>query len=173
MKPLTSSFLLMCLCVPLAAGEIDQKRRVKEAAQAMADAFFKADFEKFARYTNPLLLKEVGGRDEMIAGLKAGLADMKARGVEIRSYQVAEPSSLAGEGKDRFAIVPTTLVMTLPGTKVTMNSCLIGASEDAGKTWTFLDGAKATPQTIRKFLPNFPETLKLPAQQPPLVEKTR
>src|SRR5262249_10246076 len=104
----------------------------------------KGDFEKFADYTNPQLLKRLGGRDRVIARLKAELKEMRARGATIRSFKVGDPTGRAAAGQKCFALVPGTVVVTVPGAKFTMNSFLVGISEDAGRTWTFLDGAQAT-----------------------------
>jgi hypothetical protein len=53
MRQLTCSLLLLCACLPLATGEADPKKRVKQTAQAMADALLDSDYEKFTDYVRP------------------------------------------------------------------------------------------------------------------------
>jgi hypothetical protein len=173
MKPLTGSFLFLFICLPLAAGDADSKQAVKSQAQEMASAFAKGDYEKFVGYTHPKLVKLIGGQEKMIEVVKSSLAGMKSRGFTIQSYTVGDTTGMVAKGADRFAIVPATMIVNASGATVTTNSFLVGISEDGGKHWTFLDGAKATPQNIRILVPNYPEELKLPEKQRPVIEKTR
>jgi hypothetical protein len=173
MKQWIGSFVLVCACLPLAAGEAGQKRRVKEAAQAMAAAFLKEDYEKFADYMPAALVKLAGGREKLVAKIKDSMAQMKDRGIKLLSYTVDDPTGLSGMGDERFAVLPYTMVMTLPGAKVTMKAPLIASSEDGGKRWKFIDAQKKSAEEIRKILPNFPADLKLPPPQEPVVEKLK
>src|SRR2546421_3677020 len=135
MKQLIGSFVLLCACLPLAAGEAGQKRRVKEAAQAMAAAFLKGDYEKFADYMPSGVIKLAGGREKLVAKIKESMTQMKDRGVKLLSYTVDDPTGISGKGDERFAVVPYTMVMTLPGAKYTVKAPLVASSEDGGKRW--------------------------------------
>ncbi len=172
MYRLIGSFVLLGACLPLAAGEADQKKRVKDAAEAMAAAFIKGDYEKFVDYMPAAVLKLAGGREKLAAKLKESMTQMKAKGVKILSYTVSEPTALSGKGDERFAVLPYTMVMTLPGAKYTLKAPLVGTSEDGGKSWKFIDAQKKSAEEIRKILSNFPADLKLPPPQEPVVEKT-
>src|SRR4051794_18527634 len=48
----------------------------KRDANAMNQAFVKGDFETFAKYAYPGVLKKMGGKRKLIATLQQGLADM-------------------------------------------------------------------------------------------------
>jgi hypothetical protein len=122
MKPLIGSVLLLCACLPLAAGEAGEKGRAKSAAQAMADAFIKQDYEKFADAMYPRLLKQVGGREKVIAALKETAADMKSKGIKLQTYKVSDPTGISGKGDKRFAVLPYKMVMTGPKVKSSWRS---------------------------------------------------
>jgi hypothetical protein len=169
MRHLTGAVLLVCACLPSAAGEADVKQRAKASAQEMADAFTRQDYEKLVGYTNPEVVKLLGGRDKAAAAVKTALAQLKAKGLVVRSYKIQD-ATVAGEGARRFAVVTSVLVLDGPGKRVTSPTFLVGASEDSGKTWTFVDGAQANERTIPQFIPDFPKGLKLPARQKPKVE---
>jgi hypothetical protein len=170
MKQLTGSLVLLCACLTLTAGEADLKRRVQEQAQAMADAFRKGDVEKFVGYLNPKLFKLAGGRDKLVAKMKAFLEEMKGKGLALKSYKTEIPDAILGQGQERFAVVPYTLVMTLSGKRITQRAALVAASADGGKRWTFLDAQGKTPENVRALLPNLPKEVKLPAPQAPVIE---
>jgi hypothetical protein len=173
MRQLTGSLLLLCACLPLAAGEADQKKRVKQEAQAMANAFLKGDYETFADYMHPATVREVGGRAKLLDGVKAFAAKMKARGMKVQSYKVGDCTDLVGKEKEWFAVVPYTQVMTAPGVRYTTKGYLVGASANGGKTWNFTDISKKNLRRVREIVPNFPEDLKLPDLPDPVIEKTK
>lgn len=172
MPKIAGSLVLLCACVPLLAGEADHKKRSKAIAQEMADAFFKSDYEKFAKYVNPALIKLVGGREKLLATMKTALEKMEAGGIKLVSCQVMDATGFATQGRERFVILPSTTVVSAPGAKITVKSFWVGASDDAGRTWTFLEGGKLNAENLKILLPNFPEDLKLPATTAPIIEKT-
>jgi hypothetical protein len=173
MKPFIGAALLLCACFPLTAGEAEEKGRVKKAAQQMADAYREGDFEKFADATYPGLVKRLGGRKKMVAKLKEMAAEMKSKQINLKSYKVNDPIQLAGTGDSRFAIVPYTMVMTSPMAKYTLKGFLVGASRDGGKSWTFIEGKDTTAEGVRKTIPDFPDSLKLPMREPLGIDKTK
>ncbi|MCI0459023.1 MAG: hypothetical protein L0Z62_18860 [Gemmataceae bacterium] len=158
---------------PLVAGEADQKRRAKEEAQAMMNAYFKGDLEKFVGYLPPRLVDLAGGREKLLATMNSVLEQAKALGLKIQSVEVGDPVTLVGKGKTVFAVIPTTQVMAGRGVKITERNHLIGSSTDGGQRWTFVRRAKKNREELRKVLPDLPEDLKLPAPQERTIEKTK
>ncbi len=171
MTRLTGSLLVLGVALPLCAGEIDLRPRVKAAAQEIASAYLREDFGKYVAYTNPKVLQRLGGRDKMIGVLQTTVADMKAKGFRVKSYTVGEPGEVVGEGSERFAIVPTVTVMAVPKAVMTLKTFLVAASSDGGQSWSFIDGTETTEQEIRQLLPNLPPEVRLPRKQAPVVEK--
>jgi hypothetical protein len=172
MPKIAGPLVLLCVCVPRLAGEADHKKRSKAIAQEMTDAFLKSDYEKFAKYVNPALIKLAGGREKLLATMKIALEKMEAGGVKVVSFQVLDATDFATQGRERFVILPSTTIVSAPGTKVTIKSFMVGASDDGGRTWTFLEGGKLNAENLKILLPNFPEDLKLPATTAPIIDKT-
>ena len=48
-----------------------------------------------------------------------------------------------------------------------MSGFLLGVSNDRGKTWTFIEAEKLTPENVRLVLPTYDPRLKLPARKEP------
>jgi len=86
-------------------------------------------------------------------------------------YNVAAPAPFQKEGAKLFAVVPTTLEMTIKNTgRVRSKGYLLGISEDHGKTWTFVDGSGLkTKEAREKALPELHEKLKLPDWEAPQI----
>ena len=66
-----------------------------------------------------------------------------------------------------YAILPETIVLSMPGGVKTAKGCLVGISDDGGKTWSFVDG-QAGDQVIRGFVPELPKDLKIPEREEPV-----
>jgi hypothetical protein len=136
-------------------------------AQRMMSAFLKGDLEAFAGYTHSNVIKMNGGKHQMLDLLKKGLGEMKKQRVSFESAQVQRPAQVVHAGKELHTVLPMNLVMRKPEGRFLVRSFLIGVSPDAGKTWSFVDGARITAENVHKVLPDFNDRLRLPAKQPP------
>jgi hypothetical protein len=105
--------------------------------------------------------------------MEATMKEMKAQGVQFRSATFDNPSDVVVKNSELFAIVPFSLVVSVPQGTVTQKLFMIATSIDKGRTWTFIDGGNVDPKTLKDVLPNFPPTLKLPARQEPVLQTTR
>ena len=145
---------------------------VRKQAQACADAMLKGEFTKFIDMTHPKLVELMGGRDKMIESLKKGTTQMKAQGTTIVAFNVSAPTEVIPNGKEgQLAIVPTHFELKAGKTKITQAGYLLGCSSDAGRTWTFIDGAGVTDaSSLKPFLGEVPKDLKLPAKTQPVIE---
>ncbi len=115
----------------------------------------------------------MGGKAKMVAEMQATMKQMKAQGVQFQSATIDNPSDVVMKNSELFAIVPFSLVVSVPQGTATQKLFMIATSMDKGRTWTFVDGGNVDPRTLRDLLPNFPPTLKLPARQEPVLQKTR
>jgi hypothetical protein len=169
---LAAPLMLLGLCgASSAAPEAKPEQAAKASAEEAAQATIKGDFGKLADLTYPRIVEKVGGRDRMIATLESGLKDMKSKGYAFRSAKVGDPSPAVAGGPELFTVIPMTLVMKAPGGTLTVQGFMLGISGDMGKTWTFVDGAKADNEEFKKLLPNLPPALKLPKPEKPVFRK--
>jgi hypothetical protein len=140
----------------------------------MYDAFLCGDLERFASYTDPGLLKLVGGKEKLIATIEAGRPKMAADGIGFKSNEIGEVTQLVEAEGELQALLPRDQLMTMPGGEVHLLGYLLGVSRDAGKTWTFVDAEKLTPENVRMVFPNYNPRLKLPGRmEPRFVPKQR
>jgi hypothetical protein len=101
-------------------------------------------------------------------------AEMKGQGFGLKKFTIGEPSQLVQAGGQVYAIVPSELEMSAPPrTTGRQAAYLIAVSPDAGARWQFIDGSGigGDPRKLKSLLPNFPEELQLPAEQPPAWHK--
>jgi hypothetical protein len=168
---LPAMMLLLGASVALAADDAGMKALIKAQAQEIHDAMSKDDFTKIADLTYPALVKEMGGREKMIAVMEAGIKKMKAGGFGYIPSTVEEPSEIVKGGDELFVIVPYELKMKIPDGTMRQKTYLIGISGDEGKSWTFLSGTDDRKMR-NHFMPKFPQSLKVPPVGKYVVEKT-
>lgn len=151
------------------AGEPTSAAAVKKLAQQLGDATIRGDFAKVIDGTYDGIVKHLGGRDKAIKFVEKGMRGLRDKGIIFKAYKVGDPGAFHREGDNTFVVVPTVLEMTLPGSRLTAKSYLLGISSD-GKNWKFVDGAGLSQkEVVDKVLPKLPPKLKLPAKEPPKV----
>lgn len=163
-----ATFLLGLAVAAQSPADKDAKKAaaVQRQAEQSGKAVVDGDYETLVKLTHPALVKEIGGRETMIATTKAAMEDLKEKGFRIVAYSVDPPDSFVAAGKTLYTVVPTRIEMSAPGGKLIARSYLIGVSGDEGANWTFVDGSGKAELT-KKILPDLPGTLKLPEPQQP------
>jgi hypothetical protein len=143
---------------------------VKAKADELAKAFLDQDYERVTDSTYPKLVELMGGREAVIAGLKAEVDQLEKGGVTCDEYTILMPTQLIKDGEKEFALVPAEMKMTIPGAKLSTKSYVLGISNDAGNTWTFLNGSKLDNAHLRAIiLPDLPRELRLPEKHEPEI----
>ena len=132
----------------------------------MYDAFRKGRLDAFVSYTYPAVVKQMGGKEKMIALLQKGRADMEKEGFRFVSGGVASPVQIVKAGAEIHALLPLTQVLAAPGGELHLTGHVLGISSD-GAAWTFIDSGNLTPDTVRELLPKFNPELKLPPKTEP------
>lgn len=147
-----------------------QSDRILAAAKKEADALRAGDYDTVISLMYHKALELYGGAAKAKEIVSTGMADMKSRGISFGLIEFGQPQqTIAANGKV-FSIVPQTVVLTAPDSKITQKSFLLAISEDSGATWTFLDAAGLNPETISQVVPELPSTIKLPQRVPPTKE---
>ena len=150
-------------------AEAQTKRQVKAQAEEVYLALLKGEVAKLVDHAHPEWVQKEGGREKMIATLKAVADDLKAKGFTFQALTVKEPKEIVADGTKRFAVVPYVAELKGMGGKVTQEAFVIGVSGDRGKSWTFISGDATKIKTLLPTL--LPEGLKLPESRQPLFEK--
>jgi RNA polymerase sigma factor (sigma-70 family) len=146
--------------------ELQLIRQAKTKLEEMNAALSKGDFGKIVDLTHPRLVEKDGGREKMIATMKAVMEDTKSKGFSLRSSTVGAATQFLRTAKALYVVFPTATEITyrVPpeiglGGGTTSRSVVVGISENGGKTWAFV----SNPAAVRKHLPDLlPETLRVP-----------
>lgn len=145
-----------------------EKRAVVDAATKATQAFAAGDEKAVIYYTYPPALELAGGSDRMIAQMRKTKADMMGQGLRFSSVAIGTPTDIVKAGKQMRVIVPQTMIMTIPGGSIAMDSHSLGISEDEGKTWRFIDTAGLSPQVMQRLFPDYDyQALPIPPRKAP------
>jgi len=143
---------------------------VRRLAESMVNATMSGDYAKVVDNTYAAVVKELGGRDAAIKVAADAMQQLKDEHFEIKAYFVGTPEGLHSEHGVTFTIVPTRMEMQAPDAHIVARGYLLALSEDAGKTWKFVDGSGLADAAFRDHvLPKLPADLTLPELQKPEI----
>ncbi len=145
---------------------------LKNQAQAATQALKARDVEGILKYTHPKLIAAMGGDQAAQQAIAALLSSLEVQGFTISSITVGEPEPVKPVGEVLTALVPQTAVMEYQNKIITVDSYLLGVSEDDGANWVFIDLSNLPPPQFAALFPDLAQGVELPpAQQPKVVEK--
>jgi hypothetical protein len=109
-----------------------------------------------ARYTDTRYLEAQGAtRAELIAAADELNRNLKSLGAKYTRFELEPPwTPFAGDGH-LYTFVPYTQTLEAGDKAATVRAYFIGISDDAGASWTFVDGIHTTPGTIRDIIPGY------------------
>ena len=159
--------------MPAAGGSKPKRSDIAEKiillANQIADATKDSDNEFILDRTHPKLIQLAGGRSKMLEILNKALEPLKTQGISIANYTVSSEIVVRQVGQKIFAVLPTTLDLRYPGRTMRTEGFLLAVSEDAGQTYSFIDGAGAAKNrsVLKQIIPDLPDDLALPPASTP------
>lgn len=141
----------------------DIEAGIYRSGDSMMQALTSRDYNTFARFNHPAMLRVVGGQDNL-ADMVAQQMKLMPDSTMIRASidSVLQVVKVNGELQ---CVVQQTFEMQMDTLKVVSVSYLIGESKDEGKSWTFFDGSNGGLITPKDIKPNLSPDLKIPAKR--------
>ena len=152
----------LALLAGLAAWPAVRAADSSPAANALRDAqqlvacLRALDASCAARYTNTRYLEAQGAtRAELIAAADELNRNLKSLGAKYTRFDLGRPwTPFAGDGR-LYTFVPYTQTLEAGDKQATVRAYFIGISEDAGASWTFVDGIHTSAGSIRDIIPSY------------------
>jgi hypothetical protein len=144
---------------------------IKEQARKMARAFIDEDFETLLDATYPKIFELSGGRAQALASLKAGVAEGRAQGARVVSYEPGEPHAIKRVGAKLLSVVPVEMKVDFPERTFAQKSFLLAVSTDGGKVWKFIDGTQLNKDILQALVPGAARVVTLPKAEKPVVQR--
>ncbi len=115
---------------------------LKKQADELIASLNNNDFNKFVEMTHPKVIEVVGGRENLLSMMKK-VFEENPKIFESFSASAGNTDSLAESEKLLFGVVPQKIEGTTHNKrKIVVNDCIVGVSNDDGKTWKFVSGEK-------------------------------
>jgi hypothetical protein len=133
-------------------------------------ALCSGDFTIYTSWLYATMAQKAGGVKKLREFVAARLQEMKSQGFTISGYTVRNPTDMQVANGKYYAIVPYKLTVSGPGGKRAQEMFLVGISEDGGRSWTFVDVGSMRNRNIPNFVPDLPDSLRLPPVGPPIAE---
>ncbi|WP_400190549.1 hypothetical protein [Hymenobacter sp. B81] len=144
----------------------DEVRRANLETQvtAMEQAFMREDFEAFADFMHPDVVRLAGGPDVLARQLRKSMAEMSAQGGKISGVRHGPPTRLVAVDRQLQCTLPQTTEFQFAAATKSTQSTLLAVSADGGRTWAFLDTGGKDWETVRWLVPNLSREIVLPAK---------
>jgi len=149
-------------------GELDAK--VLTRAQEMAATFIAKDYDAFAKFSHPAVVKMMKGEKAMVEKLKKDFGELESEGITFLELKYSAPSKMIAVDNELQCTIPQQIVMLMPKGKLTATTTLIAISEDKGENWYFVDTAGNNLTNMKALIPSLSPDLPVPMPQDPMFE---
>jgi hypothetical protein len=157
---MNQTYLAMLLVIGASAPSLAVADELSQVAVAQLTRMvecmkaFDAECVNGFMYTRPF---EKKGMDvsKPAEALKELYANLISIGAKYSRFDLQDPgTTFSGDGQT-YIIVPYSNVLEGNGRRQLQEAFFIGASEDQGKTWRFMDGISVTQKNIRMIIPSY------------------
>lgn len=163
MKTLLSIFFLV-LTISLSAQN-NYESSIIASAESNAEAVKSKDFHTLLDFMHPNIISMGGGKELMQSVLESQLDAFTQQNIEIAEISFGQPSEVVQAQEELHCILPQTTTLSLDGQTFTQEVNLLAASLDEGLTWKFVDLSQYDRESLKIFLPNFNDELKISSNE--------
>lgn len=147
---------------------LDLAGKIKDEANKSAQALMSNDLETVIRYTYPLIIEKMGGKERAISTLQQSYAQMQTSGVKFESVTIGNPAQIEEDGSLMHALVPQTIQMKVPDGRLIQDGYLLAISENGGEQWYFLDATNLTDAILSQVFPTLAGKITIPTKKEPV-----
>ena len=151
-----------CTSSPGALPPDAMRKHVQDDVAAMLAAPYRGDVDTMLRYTHPMILDQMGTREQAKAAMVQLTQQVLARKMKVESLKFPSPPDLLQVGERRFAIVPTLTVIAARDQRLESLHYQVGVLERGAEGWKYVDGSKVNAGTARTYFPDFPTDYQFP-----------
>jgi len=140
---------------------------IKRDGNNMITFMLDKDYESLSRFTYPIIIEWMGGKDKMINVISKEMQRIEDQGVVFLELSIGEPEEVYEAGEEIHCLVPQKVILENKDGKIISRSHLLAVSADLGKNWYFVDIAQLTSENVTVLFPKFNSDLKIPVKTEP------
>lgn len=140
-------------------------RQVVLRAEAVTEAFKRADAPAIVDMMYPTVVKAAGGRDKYIAVAEEAMTEMSAKGLMIDHYTIGQPTKTYRAGDKFVCFFPSEMIASRKEVRLRSLGYLVAVYDRKASTeWTFLDSTafRKNPSLLREIFPELPAGVQTP-----------
>ena len=141
------------------ANEIEEN--IYRSADSMLAAFRRQDWQTFARYNHPAMMKMMGGPDKFVFFIKEQMKHIPD--TAVKKIGAGNILQVIKTENDHQCVVEQHMHMRLEGIDINTITYLVGESLDGGKNWTFFDASSNGLVTPKDIKPDISAELTIPS----------
>ena len=161
---ITAVFLLV---VTFIFAQNDHSENIKRDGNEMINFMLKKDYESLSKFTYPVIIEWMGGKEKMITIISNEMQKLENQGVVFIELSLGEPEKEYFAGEEIHCLIPQKIILENRDGKILSNSHLLAVSADHGKNWYFVDTTQLTSENITVLFPKFNSNLKIPIKTEP------
>ncbi|WP_027380620.1 hypothetical protein [Chryseobacterium daeguense] len=127
--------------------------------QLLRKFFLQKNYEEFANFIYPEVIKISGGKAKMIQMTKSSIAKMENDGFYFSDLKFKDPSNFIKRNNETQFTITQEIIMKTPKGKMLAEYTMIGISVDNGKNWKFIDTSGKSKEMMIKYFPNLSKDL--------------
>jgi len=147
----------------IALADVPESIALVAQANMYADAVKSSNYDKIAELTHGDILTMGGGKDFIIADLKAEGDQLQNQGFSYTGTEVGNHPEFLSANEELQTIIPIKYYLTFNSKEVEAWSNLFAVSTDKGVTWKFVNLDKFDEPSLREFVSNVSPELIYPS----------
>lgn len=145
----------------------DHSENIKRDGNKMINFMIEKDYESLSRFTYPVIVEWMGGKERMINLISKEMQRIEDQGVVFLELSLGEPEKLYTAGEEIHCLVPQKVILENNDGKIISSSHLLAVSVDLGENWYFVDTAQLTSENVTVLFPQFNSDLEIPVKIQP------
>lgn len=141
----------------------DTSEKLLQNITAYNNAFLTKNYDLVVEMTIPSIIEKGGGKEWMTGIIKEGVDTYTQANITYLSITPEDPGQII-QSKDEnlFTILPQEIVLNANGKRYSKTNYYLAISTDGGNNWHFTDLEAYDKESIKTFVPNFPDQLNFP-----------
>lgn len=146
----------------IALADVPESIALVAQAESYANAVQSNDYDKVAEMTHADVLAMGGGKDFIIADLKAEGDQLQKQGFSYKGTEVGNHPEFLKANEELQTIIPVKYYLSFNSKDVEAWTNLFAVSADEGVTWKFVNLDKFDEPSLREFVSNVSTELIYP-----------
>lgn len=162
MRSIFLTFILGFTFSCIISAQNDFAKKILFDTGKYANAIIDKDISGIMDYMHPNIVKMGGGDEFMKTQIEQQINVYSDQNISLTNIVFDTPGDIVQAGDELHCIVQQTQILKMGDKDFENKGNLLAVSQDNGESWKFVDLAQYDANSLKIFIPNFNEALKIP-----------